>query len=93
MTKEVRENETIKNESKLQKFFKEDNPKTLMILNGITAALWIFITAMNLYELNEYAHVNSLSPYISGGLALLYIGLTLGYAIKFRKAKKAERGE
>lgn len=93
MTKEVRENETIKNESKLQKFFKEDNPKTLMILNGITAALWVFITAMNLYELNEYAHVNSFSTYISGGFALFYIGMTLEYAIKFRKAKKTERGE
>ena len=93
MTKEVKENKTNEKESKLRKIFEDDNPKTLMILNGITAALWIFITAMNLYELNEYAHVNSLSPYVSGGLALLYIGLTLGYAIKFRKAKKAERGE
>lgn len=93
MTKEVKEIKTNKKESKLQKFFKEDNPKTLMILNGITAALWVFITAMNLYEMNEYAHVNRISVYVSGGLALLYIGLTLGYAIKFRKAKKAERGE
>ena len=57
MTKEVKEIKTNKKESKLQKFFKEDNPKTLMILNGITAALWVFITAMNLYEMNEYAHV------------------------------------
>jgi F0F1-type ATP synthase membrane subunit a len=77
----------------IQKFFKEDNPKTLMILNGITAALWVFITAMNLYEMNEYAHVNRISVYVSGGLALLYIGLTLGYAIKYRKLKMVEGGE
>lgn len=93
MTKEVKGIKTNKKESKLQKFFKEDNPKTLMILNGITAALWIFITAMNIYEINEYTHVNGVNVYVSGGLALLYIGLTLEYAIKFRKAKKTERGE
>ncbi|MCR5225762.1 MAG: hypothetical protein K6E27_00925 [Eubacterium sp.] len=84
---------TNKKESKLYAFFKDDNPKTLMILNGITAAIWVFVTAMNLYSLNTYAHVNSFNTYFTGGLALFYIGMTLGYAIKYRKVKIAERGE
>ena len=84
---------TKKKESKLQKVFKEDNPKILMILNGITAAIWVFITAMNLYSLNTYAHVNSFNTYFTGGLALFYIGMTLGYAIKYRKLKMVEGGE
>ena len=50
---------TNKKESKLQAIFKDDNPKLSMILNAITAAIWVFITAMNLYSLNEYAHVNT----------------------------------
>ena len=75
---------TNKKESKLYAFFKDDNPKTLMILNGITAAIWVFITAMNLYSLNTY---------FTGGLALFYIGMTLGYAIKYRKLKMVEGGE
>ena len=84
---------TNKKESKLQKVFKDDNPKVLMILNGITAAIWVFVTAMNLYSLNTYAHVNSFNTYFTGGLALFYIGMTLGYAIKYRKSKMVEGGE
>ena len=85
MTNTVKD--TDNKESRLYRMFKEDNPKVSMILNGITASIWVFITAMNLYALNEYTHVNRFSPYISGGLALFYIGLTLGYAIKYRRAK------
>ena len=91
MTNTVKD--TNKKESKLYAFFKDDNPKTLMILNGITAAICVFITAMNLYSLNEYAHVNTFSPYFTGALALFYIGMTLGCACKYAKAKKLERGE
>ena len=83
--------DTNKKESKLFAFFKDDNPKTLMILNGITAAIWVFVTAMNLYSLNTYAHVNTFSPYFTGALALFYIGMTLGCACKYAKAKKLER--
>ena len=36
-------------ESKLQEVFKDTNHKLSMILNAITAAIWVFITAMNLY--------------------------------------------
>ena len=68
-------------------------PKILMILNGITAAIWVLVTAMNLYSLNTYAHVNSFNTYFTGGLALFYIGMTFGYACKYAKAKKLERGE
>lgn len=74
-------------ESRLYRIFKENDPKILMILNGITASIWVFITVMNLYSLNNYTHVNRFSPYISGGLALFYIGMTLGYAIKFKRSK------
>lgn len=84
---------TNKKESKLEAFFKDDNPKKLLILNGITAAIWVFITAMNLHSLIVYDHVNRFNLYLDGGLALFYIGMTLGYACKFAKAKKAERGE
>ena len=84
--------DTNKKESKLQAIFKDDNPKLSMILNAITAAIWVFITAMNLYSLNEYAHVNTFSPYFTGALALFYIGMTLGCACKYAKAKKLERG-
>ena len=90
MTNTVKD--TNKKESKLQKVFKDDNPKVLMILNGITAAIWVFITAMNLYSLNKYAHVNTFSPYFTGALALSYIGMTISYACKYAKAKKLERG-
>lgn len=91
MTNTVKD--TNKKESKLYAFFKDDNPKVLMILNGITAAIWVFVTAMNLYSLNTYAHVNSFNTYFTGGLALFYIGMTFGYACKYAKAKKLERGE
>ena len=84
---------TNKKESKLYAFFKDDNPKTLMILNGITAAIWVFVTAMNIYSMNEYAHVNTFSPYFTGALALFHIGMTLGCACKYAKAKKLERDE
>ena len=87
------DNKMEKTNKKHQDFFKGDNPKTLMILNGITAAIWVFVTAMNLYSLNTYAHVNSFNTYITGGFALFYIGMTLGYAIKYRKIKMAERGD
>ena len=53
-------------ESKLQEIFKDTNHKLSMILNATTAAIWVFITAMNLYSLNEYAHVNTISPYFTG---------------------------
>ena len=91
MTNTVKD--TNKKESKLYAFFKDDNPKTLMILNGITAAIWVFITAMNLYSLNEYAHVNTFSPYFTGALALVYIGMTISYACKYAKAKKLGTGK
>ena len=81
---------TNKNESKMQSFFKEDNPKTLMILNGITAFIWAFVTAMKLHEIVAYNHSSGASLYVTGGLALFYIGLTLGYACKYAKAKKQE---
>ena len=84
---------TNKNESKMQSFFKEDNPKTLMILNGITAFIWAFVTAMKLHEIVAYNHSSGASLYVTGGLTLVYIGLTLGYACKYAKAKKLERGE
>ena len=84
---------TNMNGSKLEKAFKDDNPKLLMILNGITAAIWVFVTAMNLYSLNTYAHVNSFNTYFTGGLALFYIGMTLGYAIKYKKSKMVEGGK
>ena len=90
---EIKMENTNKKESKLYAFFKDDNPKTLMILNGITAAIWVLVTAMNLYSLNTYAHVNSFNTYFTGGLALFYIGMTFGYACKYAKAKKLERGE
>ena len=63
---------TNKNGSKLEKAFKDDNPKLLMILNGITAAIWVFVTAMNIYLLNKYAHI-SFNPFFIGSLALVYI--------------------
>lgn len=85
--------DTNKKESKLYAFFKDDNPKTLMILNGITAAIWVFVTAMNIYSMNEYAHVNTFSPIFTGSLAFFYIGMTINYACKYAKAKKVERGE
>ena len=81
---------TNKNESKMRSFFKEDNPKTLMILNGITAFIWAFTTAMKLHEIVAYNHSSGASLYVTGGLALVYIGLTLGYACKYTKVKKQE---
>ena len=90
MTNTVKD--TNKKESKLQAIFKDDNPKLSMILNAITAAIWVFITAMNLYSLNEYVHVNTFSPYFTGALAFFYIGMTISYACKYVKAKKLERG-
>jgi ABC-type multidrug transport system fused ATPase/permease subunit len=90
---DIKMENTNKKESKLQAISKGDNPKLSMILNAITAAIWIFITAMNLYSLNEYAHVNTFSPYFSGALALFYTGMTLECACKYAKAKKLEGGE
>lgn len=81
---------TNKNESKMQSFFKEDNPKTLMLLNGITAFIWAFVTAMKLHEVVAYNQSTGASLYVTGALALFYIGLTLGYACKYAKAKKQE---
>ena len=91
MTNTVKD--TNKKESKLQAIFKDDNPKLSMILNAITAAIWVFITAMNLYSLNEYAHVNTFSPIFTGSLAFFYIGMTINYACKYAKAKMVERSE
>ena len=84
---------TNKKESKLQKGFKDDNPKVLMILNGITAAIWAFVTAMNIYSLNKYGHTNSFSPIFTGSLAFVYIGMTISYACKYAKAKKLGTGK
>ena len=83
---------TNKKESKLQMAFKDDNPKVSMLLNGITAVIWVFVTAMNIYSLNAYAHVNTFSPIFTGSLAFFYIGMTISYAYKYAKAKKLERG-
>ena len=91
MTNTVKD--TNKKESKLQAIFKDDNHKLALILNAITAAIWVFITAMNLYSLNEYAHVNTFSPYFTGALALFYIGMTLSCACKYAKAKKLGTGK
>ena len=81
---------TNKKESKMQSFFKEDNPKTLMILNGITAFIWALCAAMKLHEVVAYNQSTGASLYIQGGLALFYLGMTLGYACKYAKSKKQE---
>ena len=88
-----RTNITNKKESSLQAFFKEDHPKTLMILNGFTALIWTLCVAMKLHEVVAYNQSTGASLYIQGGLALFYLGMTLGYACKYAKAKKLERGE
>ncbi|MCR4902157.1 MAG: hypothetical protein K6A23_04805 [Butyrivibrio sp.] len=62
------------------------------VIGFAVGVIWVFITAMNLYSLNEYAHVNTFSPYFTGALALFYIGMTINYACKYAKAKKLERG-
>ena len=85
-----RTNITNKKESSLQAFFKEDNPKTLMILNGFTALIWTLCVAMKLHEVVAYNQSTGASLYIQGGLALFYLGMTLGYACKYAKAKKQE---
>ena len=84
---------TNKNESKMQAFFKEDNPKTLMILNGFTALIWTFCVVLRLHEIIAYNQSTGASLYVQGGLALFYLGMTIGYACKYAKAKKLERGE
>ena len=89
MTKTVTNNK----ETKMQAFFKGDNPKTLMILNGFTALIWTLVTAMKLYEVVNYNQSTGASLYVTGGLAILYLGITLGHACKYAKAKKQERGE
>ena len=82
-----------KKESKLEAFFREDNPKTLMILNGFTAFIWTLCTVMKLHSVITYNQNTGFGLYFTGGLALFYLGLTLGYACKYAKAKKLERGE
>ncbi|SNU09288.1 hypothetical protein SAMN06297422_12464 [Lachnospiraceae bacterium] len=84
---------TNNNESKMQAFFKEDNPKTLMILNGFTALIWTFCVVLRLHEIIAYNQSTGASLYVQGGLALFYLGMTIGYACKYAKAKKLERGE
>ena len=79
--------------AKMQAFFKEDNPRTLMILNGFTAFIWTLCASLNLYDVVAYNKSTGASLYIQGGLALFYLGMTLGYACKYAKAKKLERGE
>ena len=79
--------------SKMQAFFKEDNPRTLMILNGFTAFIWTLCASLNLYDVVAYNKSTGASLYIQGGLALFYLGMTLGYACKYAKAKRLERGE
>lgn len=64
---------------------KIDNPKTSLILNGITAAIWTFITLRNILSLNKLTHVNSLDTYLTGALAIFYIGMTVSDVIKYRK--------
>ncbi|MCR5104918.1 MAG: hypothetical protein K6B68_10770 [Eubacterium sp.] len=81
---------TNNNESKMQSFFKEDNPKTLMILNGFTAFIWTLCTVMKLHSIITYNQETSSNLYLTGGLALFYLGMTLGYACKYAKAKKQE---
>ncbi len=84
---------TNNKESKMQAFFKDDNPKTLMILNGFTAFIWTLCVVMKLHEVVVYNQSTGASLYIQAGLALFYLGMTLGYACKYTKAKKLERGE
>ena len=88
-----RTNVTNDKESKLQALFKEDNPKTLMILNGFTAFIWTLCVVMKLHAVVAYNQSTGGSLYIQGGLALFYLGMTLGYACKYAKTKKLERGE
>ena len=81
---------TNKKESKTQACLNEGNPKTLMILNGITAFIWALCAAMKLHEVVAYNQSTGASLYIQGGLALFYLGMTLGYACKYAKSKKQE---
>ena len=48
---------------------------------------------MKLHAVVAYNQSTGGSLYIQGGLALFYLGMTLGYACKYAKAKKLERGE
>ena len=69
--------------SKLEAFFKDNSPKTQMILNGLIALCWTFCTVLNLRSLIVYNQVNRVCLYLDVSLALFYIGLTFGYAIKY----------
>ena len=76
--------------SNIEAFFKDNSPKTQMILNGLIALCWTFCTVLNLRSLIVYNQVNRVCLYLDAGLALFYIGLTLGYAIKYSVSKKAK---
>ena len=86
-----RTNITNNKRSNRQDFFTDDNPKTIMILNGITALIWTICTVMKLHTIITYNQSSSSSLYLTGGLALFYMGMTLGNACKYAKAKKFER--
>ena len=76
--------------SKIEAFFKDNSPKTQMILNGVIAMCWTLCTVLNLRSLIVYNQVNRVCLYFDAGLAFFYIGLTLGYAIKYSMSKKVK---
>ena len=84
---------TNKKASNMQDFFKDDNPKTLMILNGFTALIWTFCTIMKLHTIITYNQETSSALYLTGGLALFYLGMTIGYACRYAKDKNIRKGE
>ena len=94
MREKVMENTMMvtKKESKLQKMFGESDPKTEMILNAVIAAIWAFCAIMSYHSVVTY-NSSRISLYIDGFLALFYVGMTFGYAIKYSKAKKEKKNE
>lgn len=76
-----------KKESRLQKIFKEDNPKMSAILYFIAAIMWSLCALMSYHSVVTY-DTSRFSLYLEGFLALFNIGLAFGKALKYSKLKK-----
>lgn len=74
----------------IEELFRNDDAKVNMILNFITAAIWSFCAFLSYRSLTVYNHGSRFSLYFDAALALFYLGMSLGYAVKYSNRKKRE---
>ena len=73
----------------IEELFRNDDAKVNMILNFITAAIWSFCAFLSYHSL-VHNNGSRFSLYFDAALALFYLGMSLGYAVKYSNRKKRE---